>query len=121
MKKLSIVALSFAILAWSPAMILAADGAPAEAAAKTSPSGSMGDVGMGLTRLGAGIGAGIAVIGGGLAMGRIGAASQDAIARQPEAAGQMFGPMIINAAMAEAGMLFAIVLCLLLGGGMLGK
>jgi F-type H+-transporting ATPase subunit c len=37
----------------------------------------------------------------------------EAIARQPEASGTMFAPMIITAAMIEGTTLFAIVICLL--------
>ncbi|HHH75887.1 MAG TPA: ATP synthase F0 subunit C [Phycisphaerae bacterium] len=63
--------------------------------------------------LGACFGAGMCAIGGGLAIAKIGSQCIDAIARQPEAASSMFAPMIISAAMAEGGMLFAIVVCLL--------
>jgi F-type H+-transporting ATPase subunit c len=65
--------------------------------------------GKGLAVLGACIGAGLAAIGGGLGVGRIGGGMVESIARQPEAAGAMFAPMIITAAMVEGGMLFAIV------------
>ncbi len=63
----------------------------------------------GLKQVGAGLAAGLAVIGGGLGIGRIGGSTVDAIARQPEAAGQMFLPWIIMAAMVEGAMLFAVV------------
>lgn len=63
--------------------------------------------------IGACLGAGLCAVGGGYAIARIGGQCIEAIARQPEAAGSMFAPMIITAAMAEGGMLFAIVVCLL--------
>lgn len=63
--------------------------------------------------VGACLGAGLAASGGGLAIGRIGAACIDSIARQPEAAGSMFAPMVVAAAMVEGGMLFAVLVCLL--------
>jgi len=66
-----------------------------------------------MAMIGACIGAGVAAVGGGFGIARIGAAAIEAIARQPEAAGAMFAPMIITAAMVEGGMLFAIVICLL--------
>ncbi len=66
---------------------------------------------------GACLGAAGAAIGGGFGIARIGARCVDAIARQPEAAGTMFAPMIVTAAMVEGGMLFAMVVCLL---GVLG-
>ena len=59
------------------------------------------------------LGAGIAAVGGGLGIARVGANTIDAIARQPEASGAMFAPMIVTAAMIEGGMLFAMVICLL--------
>ena len=59
------------------------------------------------------VAAGLCTIAGGYAIGRIGAQCIDAIARQPEAAGSMFAPMIISAAMVEGATLFAIVVCLL--------
>jgi F-type H+-transporting ATPase subunit c len=70
--------------------------------------------GKGLAVLGACIGAGLAAIGGGIGVGRIGGGMVESIARQPEAAGAMFAPMIITAAMVEGGMLFAIVVSFLI-------
>lgn len=70
-------------------------------------------LGQGLAILGACFGAGLAVVGGGLGIGRIGQAVLESIARQPEAAGQLFLPMIITAAFIEGGMLFAIIVGLL--------
>jgi len=64
-------------------------------------------------RLGGAIGAGLAVIGGGLGIGKIGAAATESIARQPEAGGAVSTAMIITAAMIEGATLFAIVVGLL--------
>lgn len=69
--------------------------------------------GAGLAKLGATIGASIAVIGAGLGIGKIGSSAMEAIARQPEAAGDVRGSMIIVAALIEGAALFAIVVCLL--------
>jgi len=66
-----------------------------------------------LSVVGACIGAALAAIGGGLGVGRIGSACIESIARQPEAARDMFAPMVVAAGMVEVGMLFAIVVCLL--------
>lgn len=63
--------------------------------------------------LGSGIGAGLAIVGVGYGVGRIGGGAVEAIARQPEAAGQIFGPMIITAAMVEGAGFFAIIVCML--------
>ena len=46
----------------------------------------------------AGIGAGLAAIGAGLGIGKIGGSAMDAIARQPEAAAKIQTAMIIAAA-----------------------
>src|SRR5437879_7018254 len=47
--------------------------------------------------LGAGLGLGLAVIGVGLGIGRIGGQAVEAIARQPEASGDIRGAMILTA------------------------
>jgi len=57
----------------------------------------------------AAIGAGLAVIGAGLGIGRIGGQAMDAIARQPEAGGKIQTAMIISAALIEGVALFAVV------------
>lgn len=59
------------------------------------------------------IGAAIAVIGGGLGIGKIGQAAMEAIARQPEAYSKIQLAMIISAALIEGATLFAIVVALL--------
>jgi F-type H+-transporting ATPase subunit c len=66
-----------------------------------------------IAKMGAGIGAGIAAIGAGIGIGRIGGSAMDAIARQPEAVGDIRSNMIIAAALIEGVALFAIVICVL--------
>ena len=61
----------------------------------------------------AAIGAGLAVIGAGLGIGRIGGSAMDAIARQPEAGGKIQTAMIIAAALIEGVALFAIVVSMM--------
>ncbi len=61
----------------------------------------------------AAIGAGLAVIGAGLGIGRIGGQAMDAIARQPEAYSKIQLAMIIAAALIEGAALFAIVVALI--------
>ena len=61
----------------------------------------------------AAIGAGLAVIGVGIGIGRIGGSAMEAIARQPEAAGKIQTAMIIAAALVEGVGLFGIVVALL--------
>ena len=64
--------------------------------------------GVGVTKLGAALGAGLAVIGAGL-----GGSAMEAIARQPEASGDIRMNMIIAAALIEGVALLAVVVCLL--------
>ncbi|NLO70448.1 MAG: ATP synthase F0 subunit C [Porphyromonadaceae bacterium] len=67
----------------------------------------------GLANFGAAIGAGIAVIGAGLGIGRIGGQAMDAIARQPEAAGDIRSNMIVIAALIEGVAFLAVIVCAL--------
>jgi len=60
--------------------------------------------------LGGPIGAGLALIGGGLGIGLLGGYACEAIARQPEAGGRIFTTSIIFAAMIEGALLIAIIL-----------
>jgi F-type H+-transporting ATPase subunit c len=64
----------------------------------------------------AAIGAGLAAIGAGLGIGRIGGSAMEGMARQPEAAGKIQAAMIIAAAFVEAVALFAVVVALLGNG-----
>ena len=66
--------------------------------------------GVGVSKLGAALGAGLAVIGAGMGIGKIGSS---AIARQPEASGDIRMNMIIAAALIEGVALLAVVVCLL--------
>ncbi len=58
----------------------------------------------------AAIGAGLAVIGAGIGIGNIGAKAMEAIARQPEAVGDIRANMILMAALVEGAALIAIIL-----------
>ena len=80
--------------------------APAAFGQQGAETGSLG-------KLSGPIGAGLAVIGGGLGIGRIGGSAVEAIARQPEMAGQISTAMLITAALIEGALLFAVVVGLL--------
>lgn len=69
---------------------------------------------MAIAKMGAGIGAGLAVIGAGIGIGNIGGGAVQAIARQPEAISDIRSNMIIAAALVEGVAFFAIVVCLLI-------
>ncbi|MCM1452046.1 MAG: ATP synthase F0 subunit C [Clostridium sp.] len=66
-----------------------------------------------LAPIGAAIGAGIAAIGAGIGIGKIGASAMEAIARQPEVAGDIRSNMIVIAALIEGVALFAVIVCIL--------
>jgi len=67
-----------------------------------------------LAKLGAGLGAAGSAIGAALGIGRIGGTAMEAIARQPEAAGDIRSNMIVSAALIEGVAFFAVVVCLLI-------
>lgn len=65
----------------------------------------------GFAQLGMALGAGLATIGAGLGIGKIGSSAMDAIARQPEASNKIMPNMIIVAALVEGVALFAVAAC----------
>ena len=67
-----------------------------------------------LAYLAAGLGAGIAAVGAGIGIGWLASSSMEGAARQPEAAGDIRGLMIVSAALLEGVALFALFICLLL-------
>jgi len=66
--------------------------------------------------MGAGVGAGLIIIGAGIGFGRIGSAALEGMARQPEVAGRVQTAMIIIAALLEGATFFALVICILIQG-----
>jgi F-type H+-transporting ATPase subunit c len=74
----------------------------------------------GLVSLGAGIGAGLVVIGGAKGIGNLASHAMDGIARQPEAGGRIGTNMIIAAALIEGFTFFALVITLTLAGKITG-
>ena len=66
-----------------------------------------------LNGIGASIGAAIAAIGAGIGIGKIGGSAMEAIARQPEAAGDIRSNMIVIAALIDGVALFAVIVCIL--------
>ncbi len=61
----------------------------------------------------AALGMGLAVIGAGMGIGKIGDSAMQAIARQPEAVGDIRSNMILMAALIEGAALIAIVMAFL--------
>ena len=61
----------------------------------------------------AGIGAGLAAIGAGIGIGKIGASAVEGVARQPEVSSKIQTMMLIAAALLEGAALFGIVVAFL--------
>lgn len=66
-----------------------------------------------VAKMGGALGAGFAVIGAGLGIGRIGGQAMDAMARQPEKIGDLRSSMIIAAALVEGVAFLAVIVALL--------
>jgi F-type H+-transporting ATPase subunit c len=67
-----------------------------------------------LAQMGAALGSGLAAIGAGIGIGQIGNRAMEAIARQPEAVGDIRTNMILAAALIEGAAFFAMIVCLLI-------
>ena len=61
----------------------------------------------------AGVGAGLAAIGAGIGIGRIGGSALESIARQPEAINDIRANMILMAALVEGAAIIGLVTCML--------
>ncbi|MDD2189275.1 MAG: ATP synthase F0 subunit C [Eubacteriales bacterium] len=68
---------------------------------------------IGMAFLGAGVAA-VGVLGGGIGVGIVGGKAVEAIARQPEAKGDIMSTMIIGIAFAEVTSLYALIVSILL-------
>ena len=79
--------------------------ASATALAQEGGEGASGE--LGLLAIGAGLAVGLAALGGALGQGRAAAAALDGIARNPQASGKIFTPMIISLALMESLVLLA--------------
>jgi F-type H+-transporting ATPase subunit c len=73
-----------------------------QAAAPADPKGMMA--------VGAGLAAGLAVIGAGIGIGMVGGRAVEGMARQPEAAGRVQTAALILAALIEGAALFGVVI-----------
>ena len=71
---------------------------------------------LGLDRLGACIGAGIVAIGAGIGIGKIGASAMEAIARQPEASGDIRTSLILALACMEALTIYGLLIAFMILG-----
>src|SRR5437867_702069 len=64
----------------------------------------------------AGLGLGIAALGGALGQGRMAAAALDSIGRNPGASGKIFTPMLLGLAFIEALSIYALIIAYILSG-----
>ena len=64
---------------------------------------------------GAGIGAGLTILGAALGFGRIGGSALESMARQPETADKVQTAMLIIAALLEGATFFALIVCIIMG------
>jgi F-type H+-transporting ATPase subunit c len=69
---------------------------------------------LGMSYLGAGLGAGLVVIGAALGIGRLASGAIEGMARQPELSGDLRTAMIIAAALIEGFTFFALVITFML-------
>ena len=60
-------------------------------------------------------GAALTIIGAGYGFAKIGSAALESIARQPEAAGDIRGAMLLAAALLEGATFFALIVCIVKG------
>jgi F-type H+-transporting ATPase subunit c len=68
----------------------------------------------GLAYLAAGLGAGLAIVGGAAGIGRLAASALEGIARQPTAVADIRGAMIVAAGLIEGATFFALIVTILL-------
>ncbi len=73
-------------------------------------------VAFGGAAFGAGLGAGLVILGAAMGFGKIGAAALESMARQPETAGRVQTAMIIIGALLEGATFFALIICIQLAG-----
>lgn len=109
--------ISQSAIAFSLMALVGAATAAAAPAAAAGGAANVADAVMNLGPIGAGLAGGLAVVGAGIGIGRIGGSAVESIARQPEMAGPIGTNMIISAALIEGATLFAVVvglLCLIL-------
>ena len=103
--KLFVPLAAFVLTALSSAAALAQGAAPAVA-----------DNSKGLIGIGAALAIGLAALGGGLGQGRAAASALDGIARNPQASGKIFMPMIVGLALIESLVIYGLIIAIILTG-----
>jgi len=116
MSRIVIVAMMLLVVVCVSGVVMADDGkATTQSADKTvqKQSGDEKHIYGSITILAGCFGAAACAIGGGIAISRLASTCIESMARQPEAAGAMFLPMIIAAGMIEGAILFSILVCMM--------
>jgi F-type H+-transporting ATPase subunit c len=75
-----------------------------------------GTHGGGLVAIGAALAIGLAALGGGIGQGRAAASALDGIARNPQASGKIFVPMIVGLALIESLVIYGLLIAFSLAG-----
>src|SRR5438270_1509456 len=88
----------------------------ASPAAFAQPGGGAADSSRGFIALGAAFAIGLAALGGGLGQGRAAASALDGIARNPQASGKIFVPMIVALALIESLVIYGLLIAFNLAG-----
>ncbi len=70
----------------------------------------------GLMAIGAGLAIGLAALGGGIGQGRAAGSALDGIARNPQASGKIFMPMIVALALIESLVIYGLLIAFNLAG-----
>ena len=86
------------------------------AAAFAQGAGPAADNSKGLIGIGAALAIGLAALGGGLGQGRAAASALDGIARNPQASGKIFVPMIVGLALIESLVIYGLLIAFNLAG-----
>lgn len=105
MKALRLVAVAFAVL-----LICAGPAAAQDKAAQDRSVVKAGNWGV---AIGAGLGAGITILGAAYGISLIASRAVESMARQPEVAGNIQGAMIVSAALIEGATFFSLIVCIL--------
>ena len=90
---------------------------PSLAFAQEAGASNENDVKMAIA-VAAGLGIGLAAFGGALGQGRTAAAALEGIARNPNASGKLFTPMILGLALIESLVIYSLVVSLMLMGNL---
>jgi F-type H+-transporting ATPase subunit c len=93
---------AFVLMALSSTAAFAADGE--------------GDTSRGWIGLGAALAIGLSALGGGIGQGRAAASALDGIARNPQASGKIFVPMIVSLALIESLVIYGLLIAFNLAG-----